>query len=118
MIMQSCIFCKIIKGEIPSAKVFEDEKCIAIRDIQPQAKTHLLVIPKKHVSSLGACLDEGMSSAELGDLMCAVSKIAKLEGIWPAGFRTVLNSGAPAGQTVFHMHVHVLGGENLRGGFA
>lgn len=116
--MQSCIFCKIIRGEIPAQKVYEDDACVAIRDIQPQAKIHLLVLPKKHVTSLGASLDEGMTAAELGDIMSAAVKVAKQEMIWPEGFRTVLNSGAPAGQTVFHLHVHVIGGEPLRGGFA
>lgn len=108
----SCIFCKIIAGEIPAQKIHEDDRYIAIRDIQPQAKQHLLVLPREHVVSMSD------ASAELmGGLMEAGTRVAREQGLLPSGFRAVINTGAHGGQTVFHLHLHILGGESLRGGF-
>ena len=108
-----CIFCKIIDGKIPAPRVYEDEHVICIRDIQPQAKIHLLVIPKSHARTL---MDvDGHAMAALFE---AAQKIAQTQGLLPAGFRSVINTLEDGGQTVFHLHLHLLGGERLRGGFA
>jgi histidine triad (HIT) family protein len=113
----SCIFCKIVSGQIPSEKLYEDARVICIRDIHPQAKTHLLVIPKAHVASLAEAFPENGSGQEglLGHAMAAVTRIARERGLLPGGFRTVINTGVEGGQTVFHLHIHILGGEPLRG---
>lgn len=104
-----CLFCRIVRREIPAAIVREDEHTLAFRDIDPKAPTHVLVIPKTHVSSL----NEASDAAMLGRLLLAASEIAKAEGIEKSGYRTVINTGAGAGQTVFHVHVHLLGGRDL-----
>ncbi|MEO5968774.1 MAG: histidine triad nucleotide-binding protein [Bdellovibrionia bacterium] len=116
----TCIFCKMIQGVIPVTKVYEDDLCICIRDINPQAKTHLLVIPKEHVESLDSAFPEkGVSQASLmGLLYERVVTIARDQGLLPGGFRTVINTNENGGQTVFHLHLHILGGERLRGSFA
>jgi len=108
--MSDCLFCKIVAGEIPSDKVFEDDDVVAFRDIQPQAPVHLLVIPRKHLASL----DEASESdqALLGKLMLACRSLAAQEGISGA-YRVVNNCGAAAGQSVFHVHFHLLGGRAL-----
>ena len=105
--MDGCLFCKIAAGEIPSSKVYENEFCFAFRDINPQAKTHVLVIPKQHVANARECPEElaGKVLAACGE----VAKIEKLDG----GFRLVSNCGKDACQSVNHFHVHVLGGEQL-----
>jgi histidine triad (HIT) family protein len=110
-----CIFCKMVRGEIPAERVHEDESVICIRDIRPQAPVHLLVIPKAHVVSLEAAVPAGgpAQSEMLGQLMVTVTQIARKRGLLPSGFRTVINTGAGGGQTVFHLHVHILGGETL-----
>ncbi len=115
-----CIFCKIIKNEIPSERVYEDDFCICIRDLHPQAKVHLLVIPKVHVASLEEAFPAaGVGQEELlGKLMKAVTAIARKQALLPGGFRTVINTNHEGGQSVFHLHLHVLGGETLRGRFA
>jgi histidine triad (HIT) family protein len=112
----SCIFCKIVRGEIPSPRVYEDERFIAIRDIRPQAKIHLLVLPKEHVASLDEAFPEnGKSRAGLvGELFEVGARIARQHGLLPGGFRAVINTGREGGQTVFHLHLHLLGGEALR----
>jgi histidine triad (HIT) family protein len=106
-----CIFCKIVAGGIPAAKIFEDERAVAFRDINPQAPTHALVIPRKHVASL----DEAGADDEalLGHLLLVAARVAREAGHAAGGYRTVINTGAGAGQTVFHVHVHVLGGRQL-----
>ena len=106
-----CLFCKIVAGEIPSERVYEDEQCIAFRDINPQAPTHLLLIPRTHI----ARLDEagGAEAALLGHLFSRVGVIARQEGFAESGFRTVVNSGAGAGQEVFHLHIHLLAGRSF-----
>jgi histidine triad (HIT) family protein len=114
--MKDCIFCKIIAGEIPSVQLYEDADLICIRDIQPQAKVHLLVIPKTHIPSL-AEVPEEKNAEWMGSLMHAAVKIAREQKLLPDGFRTVINTGAKSGQTVFHLHLHLLGGEPLRGEF-
>ena len=107
-----CIFCKIVAGEIPAKKVFENEKVLAFYDIQPQAKVHILVIPKCHFSSLE---DMPKDKADyLTECFLAVPHIAKLAGL-ENGYRIVVNTGADAGQEVNHLHLHILGGEKLGG---
>ena len=111
-----CLFCKIIAGDIPSTIVYQDEDCIAIRDIAPQAPTHVLVIPKKHVSGWYDAKDE--DDALLGRLMRTAAVVAKMEGVVDSGFRVVSNCGADAQQTVKHLHLHVLGGRAMAGEMA
>ena len=118
-----CLFCRIADGRVPAPKVYEDGGYFAINDIRPQAKTHLLVIPKAHFASLTEMYIEqasstGLSSASGEGLLEAATRCAKAAGLAPEGYRLVINSGRNAGQTVFHVHVHVLGGEPLSGGFA
>jgi histidine triad (HIT) family protein len=107
----NCIFCKIVAGEIPAAKIYEDERAVAFRDINPQAPTHALVIPRAHVASLNeaGADDEPL----LGHLLLVAARIARDEGHAEGGYRTVINTGPDAGQTVFHVHVHLLGGRTL-----
>ena len=106
-----CIFCKIVAGGIPAAKIFEDERAVVFRDINPQAPTHALVIPRAHVASL----DEAGEADEslLGHLLLVAARVARDEGLAESGYRTVINTGAGAGQTVFHIHVHLIGGRRL-----
>jgi len=104
----SCLFCRIVRGEIPAKVVREDEHTVAFRDIDPKAPTHILVIPSEHVTSL----DEASDPTMLGHVMLAAAEIARAEGI-TSGYRTVVNTGAGAGQTVFHLHLHLLGGRKL-----
>ena len=108
--MDNCLFCKIIKGDIPSTCVYQDEKTYAFRDIAPMAPTHVLVVPKAHVSGMSA-IDE-LDDATLAACLRACKKVAELEGL-TGGFRTVSNCGADACQTVSHLHFHVLGGKKL-----
>ena len=107
----NCIFCKIVAGEIPAAKIYEDERAVAFRDINPQAPTHALVIPRKHVASLNEAGET--DEALLGHLLLVAARVAREEGHADGGYRTVINTGAGAGQTVFHIHVHLLGGRSL-----
>lgn len=106
-----CIFCKIVAGVIPAAKLFEDERAVVFRDINAQAPTHALVIPRAHVASLDDAADS--DEALLGHLLLVAARVAREEGLAESGYRTVINTGAHAGQTVFHIHVHVLGGRRL-----
>lgn len=105
--MDNCIFCKILRGEIPSQKVYEDEKCYAFRDIHPQAKEHVLVIPRQHVRNVAEASPE-----LLGTVFHTAAKVAGLLGL-SEGFRLVTNCGKHGAQSVEHLHVHVLGGEQL-----
>ena len=108
--MSDCIFCKIIAGEIPSTKVYENEYVFAFRDINPQAPTHILVIPKEHIRGISAITAENSAIAAKCLEACAeIAKQEKLDG----GYRIVSNCGADAGQTVFHLHFHILAGQRL-----
>ena len=109
--MSECLFCKIVARTIPAALVYEDDMVIASDDINPQAPTHTLVIPRKHVASMAELQDSDVGL--LGRLMLAGNKIAKLKGITDAGYRVVVNTGVHGGQSVFHLHLHVLGGRHL-----
>ena len=106
-----CLFCRIVAGEIPAELVHQDEHCIVIRDINPQAPTHLLVIPREHLESLDEASrpDEAM----LGHLLRMAARLANEQGLNDSGYRTVINTGAGAGQSVFHLHVHLLGGRPM-----
>jgi histidine triad (HIT) family protein len=106
---ESCLFCRIVREEIPAKIVWEDAHSLAFRDLDPKAPTHVLVIPKRHVASLNDASDAQL----LGRLLLAAREIAEQEGIADDGYRTVINCGAGAGQTVFHLHVHLLGGRRL-----
>ena len=106
-----CLFCKIIAGDIPSAKVYEDDKVYAFRDIEPQAPVHILIIPKEHIASANKLTEENASI--VGHIFAVAAKIAKAEGIAENGYRIVNNCGNDGGQTVKHLHFHMLGGRSL-----
>lgn len=106
-----CLFCRIVAGEIPADMVAESEAAFAFRDIDPKAPVHVLVIPKTHVASLGAATDD--DAALLAEVMLLARDVARAEGIAETGFRTVLNTGDDGGQSVHHLHAHVLGGRGL-----
>ncbi len=104
---QDCIFCKIVAGEIPCTKVYEDDEVLAFKDINPIAKVHILLIPKRHIESLAACTEE--DAAILSKLTLLAPKLAAEQGL--TGFRTMINTGKSGGQEVFHLHYHVFGGD-------
>jgi len=108
----NCLFCRIIAGEIPGQIIHQDPVCVAVRDINPQAPSHFLIIPRAHLESLNdvSARDEPM----IGHLLRVAAKVANAEGLEAPGYRTVINTGEGAGQSVFHLHVHVLGGRALR----
>ena len=108
--MSNCLFCKIIAGDIPSTKVYEDETVLAFRDIAPMAPTHILVIPKTHIGSVAEITAE--NSAVVAHIFEVIATIAKAEGL-DDGYRVVSNCGEDAGQTVHHLHFHILGGQKL-----
>ena len=108
--MDNCLFCKIAAGEIPSSKVYEDDQVLAFRDIAPQAPVHILVIPKQHIPSVGAVTPENSSLAAA--CLEAAAKIAAQEKL-DSGFRLISNCGADAGQTVPHLHFHILAGKTM-----
>ncbi|HCD71545.1 MAG TPA: histidine triad nucleotide-binding protein [Thermovirga lienii] len=110
MVSDDCIFCRIIKGELPAQFVYKDEKVVVIRDINPQAPTHLLVIPREHVPSADKVEDPSLWSQVMG----VATKVAKDLGLVEDGYRVVLNCGDRAGQTIYHLHVHVLSGRFFR----
>jgi histidine triad (HIT) family protein len=109
--MSDCLFCRIIRGEVPSKKVHEDDHVFAFEDINPQGPTHVLVVPKKHITGLKEATAE--DSALIGLCHLAAARIARDRSI-EDGYRTVLNVGPRAGQSVFHLHVHLIGGRTLR----
>lgn len=109
--MAECLFCKIVEGAIPAKKLYEDEHVMAFDDINPQARVHVLVIPKRHMVSLDDTQDS--DAALLGQLMVVCAKMARERGIVESGYRVVANTGREAGQTVFHLHLHVLGGRSF-----
>ena len=107
----NCIFCKVAAGEIPAAKIYEDERAVAFRDINPQAPTHALVIPRAHVASLNEAGEA--DGALLGHLLLVAARVARDAGHAAGGYRTVINTGPGAGQSVFHVHAHVLAGRPM-----
>ena len=104
-----CLFCRIARKEITAAIVAETEHCVAFRDINPQAPTHIVIIPRQHIASL----NEARDAATLGDMGLMAASLAKSEGLADRGYRTVINTNADAGQTVFHIHLHLLGGRRM-----
>ena len=109
--MENCIFCKIVKGEIPSEKVYEDENVLAFKDINPEAPIHILVIPKKHIENI---LDIKKEDKDIiNDIFAAINKMAIKLGIDKEGFRVISNCGKNAGQEVMHLHFHIIGGKKL-----
>ena len=108
--MTNCLFCKIVAGEIPSTKVYEDDQILAFRDIAPQAPTHILVVPKAHIADCNGVNVE--NSAVVAHIFSTIPQIAKAEGL-ENGYRVVSNCGEDAGQTVQHLHFHILGGKKL-----
>lgn len=106
-----CLFCKIVSGQIPAKKIHEDERCLGFLDINPQAPTHALFIPKKHLATLNdASADD---SSLLGHLLVTASAFAKTQGFGESGYRVVMNTNRDGGQTVFHVHLHLLAGRAL-----
>ena len=110
LIPMSCLFCKIVEGSIPAKPVYQDDRCVAFADINPQAPVHVLVVPREHIPSV-AQAGEALA-ALLGHLLLAAAEIARASGLG-TGHRLVINTGSYAGQTVDHLHVHVLGGRNM-----
>ena len=106
--MIDCLFCKIAKGEVPADIVFQDERCIAFRDISPQAPTHVLLIPRQHIESLDKAATNEKDT--LGHLLITAAELARSSGFAEKGYRVVINTNKDGGQTVFHLHVHLLGG--------
>ena len=109
--MSNCLFCRIISGEIPGAVIYEDDRLLALRDINPQAPTHFLVIPRRHISTLNDLTAD--DDALVGEMTRRAATLAAELGHAAGGYRTVFNCNADAGQTVFHIHMHVLGGRRL-----
>ncbi len=110
--MSDCVFCKIVRGEIPCARVYEDDSVLAFDDIHPMAPVHVVIIPKNHISTL---MDVDVNqSAIMNNLTAAAQKVARMKGIDQSGFRTAINCNAEGGQIVFHLHAHVLGGRKLQ----
>ncbi len=110
--MADCLFCKIAAGEIPSRRVYADDRFYAFEDIHPQAPTHFLIVPRKHIPTLDD-LSQG-DGALVGDLVLLASKLARDRGLGESGYRLAINCREGAGQTVFHLHAHVLGGREFR----
>jgi histidine triad (HIT) family protein len=108
---QDCIFCKIIAGEISSEFVYEDDVCVAFNDMSPQAPTHILIIPREHIASLDKT--EKQHKETLGHLLLKTAEIARDKGFAEEGYRTVINTNENGGQTVFHLHIHLLGGRQF-----
>jgi histidine triad (HIT) family protein len=108
MAQEDCIFCKIADGRLPSTLVFEDDRCVAFNDLSPQAPTHILIIPREHIDSLDKATEA--HAAMLGHLLTTAADIARGLGFADPGYRVVINTNADGGQTVFHLHVHLLAG--------
>lgn len=109
--MSDCIFCKIASGEIPADLIYEDDLVVGFRDLNPQAPTHVLLIPRKHIATLNDLQPE--DEAIVGRLYTAAAKVAAQEGIAEQGYRTLINCNDDGGQTVFHLHLHLLGGRRM-----
>ena len=114
--MEECIFCKIAAGTIPSRRVFEDERVLAFEDIQPMAPVHIVIIPRRHIPTLMDADAEGL--ADIQAMMSAARVVARLKGVDGKGFRLVINCNEEGGQVIFHLHMHLLGGQKLRDGLA
>lgn len=110
--MSDCLFCKMITGEIEADVVYENEAVLAFRDINPQAPTHVLIIPKTHIATIEDIVSE--QAALVGQLYLAAQEVARIDGLSDKGYRTVMNCHEGAGQSVFHIHLHVLGGRALQ----
>lgn len=110
--MTECIFCKIIAGEIPSDKVYNDELVTAFRDINPVAPTHILIIPNEHIPSINQVTME--NEALIGHLFTVARQLAEQEGIHQSGYRLIINTGPDGGQVVYHLHLHLIGGQRMR----
>jgi histidine triad (HIT) family protein len=110
--MDDCLFCKIIKGEIPSSTVYKDEQVTAFRDINPVSPTHILVIPNKHIASVNDVSED--EEELLGHMLAVVKPIAEAEGISESGYRLIINTGPDANQVIFHIHLHILGGAPMQ----
>ena len=108
---EDCIFCKIVAGDIPAEVVLENQDVVVFRDLTPQAPVHLLAIPRQHIATINDL--QAADAAQMGNLFLAAKAAAKQEGIAEDGYRTVMNCGEGAGQTVFHIHLHILGGRSL-----
>jgi histidine triad (HIT) family protein len=106
-----CLFCRIVSGAIPAKKLFEDDIAVAFADINPQAPTHVLVVPRKHIATLDDLTED--DSLLIGQTLVRASQIARSLELSSEGYRTVINNGEAAGQTVFHIHIHLLGGRNF-----
>jgi histidine triad (HIT) family protein len=109
--MSDCLFCRIIRREIPASIVYEDERVLAFQDINPQAPTHILVVPKQHIATLNELTES--DDALVGELVRRAVAIARERGLSTGGFRSVFNTNRDAGQTVFHVHLHLLGGRTM-----
>lgn len=109
--MSDCLFCKIVRREIPASVVYEDEHVFAFNDINPQAPTHVLLVPKRHIPTLNDLMS--VDDQLVGELVRRAAAIAKERGLAAGGFRTIFNTNRDAGQTVFHIHLHLLGGRSL-----
>ena len=107
-----CLFCKIVSGEIPGTIVFRDDQATAFRDINPAAPTHILIVPNQHIASVNV-LENGDEQL-MGHLFSVAGQLAKSEGIAESGYRLITNTGPDAGQTVFHIHVHLIGGQMMK----
>ena len=110
--MAECIFCKIVAGEIPSEGVYSDELVTAFRDINPAAPTHILIVPNKHIASVGELLEE--DEQLMGHLFTVARKLAEAEGIAESGYRLIINNGPDANQVVLHLHLHLIGGQKMQ----
>ena len=109
--MSDCLFCKIVSGEISCDKLYENDKLVSFRDIDPKAPTHILVIPKKHIRSINELEISDQNLA--GEILLAAKEIASIENIESSGYRTIFNTNSDGGQTVYHIHMHVMGGRQL-----
>lgn len=110
--MEQCIFCKIVRGEMPGSIVYKDDQVTAFRDIHPVAPTHILVVPNKHIASTNEVTEQ--DEPLLGHMLAVVKPIAEKEGITESGYRLMINTGPDANQVVFHLHLHILGGQRMR----
>lgn len=110
--MQDCIFCKIVSGEVPAKKLYQDDLVTAFRDIHPAAPVHILIVPNRHLTSVNQA--EQDDEAALGRMFTTARRLAEQEGVAETGYRLTINTGPHAGQVVFHLHMHLMGGQRMR----